>query len=75
MNEKYPVNDKRILAVVVGFAILPNEFSSRMGRLLPHPGFEPDELRATLAKLRALFAETVALTDGAYQPKFRLPSG
>jgi predicted nucleotidyltransferase len=70
LNETYFVNDKRVLTEIEGFRIRPADFERRISAIMAAPGGDPETLAASLQSLRALFAETVAIADGLYQPKF-----
>jgi hypothetical protein len=72
LNEVYFISDKRAMAQVAGFRLVPPKYGERLARLLAQPGATPDQLRQTVADLSALWQEVVALTGTDYQPKFIL---
>lgn len=73
LNRRYPLNDKTALAEIAEFEYAPREFSPRVQQTLAHVGNSPEELVAAVESVAQLFRETVALTEGLYQPRFRLP--
>jgi hypothetical protein len=73
LNETYLINDKRLSDEIERFVRSPKEFVPRASAILAHPGHTPDALDASLRKLQMLFLETVALAEGAYQPRFKTP--
>jgi hypothetical protein len=70
LNETYLLNDKRVLKEIATFAKKPVNFGARASVILAAPGDDAEKLGASLEQLKTLFAETVALADGAYAPKF-----
>lgn len=73
LNETYFMNDKRVLDEIETFAHKPQHFGERVSAVLAAPGANAAALNASLDALKAMLLETVALTDGAYRPKFVLP--
>lgn len=73
LNRKYLMDDKTALAEVAEFERAPREFGPRVQQTLAHLGDSPAELLAAVGRIAQLFRETVALTDGLYQPRFALP--
>jgi predicted nucleotidyltransferase len=73
LNQQYPLNDKTALAEIAEFVRTPNEFGLRVQQTLAHVGDTASELVAAVESIAQLFQETVALTDGLYQPRFTLP--
>jgi predicted nucleotidyltransferase len=71
LNETYFLNDKRSSTEIESFATAPKDFCARVSAILASPGDSAGELGASLKALKAVFAETVALANGAYAPKFR----
>ena len=67
------INDKTALAEVAEFERAPRDFGPRAQRTLAHLGDSPAELVAAVECVAQLLRETVALTDGAYQPQYTLP--
>jgi hypothetical protein len=73
LNRQYPLNDKTALAEVAEFERAPREFGPRVQKALAHLGDTPAELLAAVERVAQLLGETVALTEGLYQPRFTLP--
>jgi predicted nucleotidyltransferase len=69
LNETYFLNDKRSSAEIETFAKKPADFSARASAILAAPGDNAGTLGTSLDQLKALFAETAALSDG-YAPRF-----
>ena len=73
LNQQYLLNDKTALAEVADFVRAPQAFTSRTQQIFASPGHSAAELEEAVARTAQLFRETVALTDGVYQPRFTLP--
>jgi predicted nucleotidyltransferase len=73
LNRKYLMDDKTALAEVAEFERAPREFGPRVQQTLAQLGASSEELSAAVASVAQLFGETVALTEGLYQPRFTLP--
>lgn len=73
LNRQHPLNDKTALAEVAEFERAPREFAPRVQQTLAHLGNSSAELIAAVESVTLLFRETVALTEGIYQPRFTLP--
>lgn len=73
LNRQYLLNDKTALAEVAEFERAPREFGPRVQQTLAHLGDSAADLIAAVESVMQLFRETVALTDGLYQPRFTLP--
>ena len=73
LNCKYPLNDKTALVEVAEFERAPREFGSRVQETLACLVGSPAELGAAVESIAQLVRETVELTDGLYQPPYRLP--
>ncbi|HEX4951752.1 MAG TPA: nucleotidyltransferase domain-containing protein [Blastocatellia bacterium] len=74
LNRQYLLNDKTALAEIAAFTIAPREFTPRVQQTLAHVGDAATELMAAVERIAQLFRETVALTEGLYQPRFILPT-
>jgi hypothetical protein len=74
LNRKYLLDDKTALTEVAEFERAPQQFGPRVQETLAHLGASPVELTAAVESVAQLFRETVALTQGLYQPRFTLPS-
>ncbi|MBY0504840.1 MAG: nucleotidyltransferase domain-containing protein [Bryobacteraceae bacterium] len=72
LNEEYFLNDKHVRQIVDQFPIAPSDCMARIAGILSKPGRTADELCGSLESFRRLWAETIALTGGAYQPRFDL---
>lgn len=70
LNETYIVNDKRVFGEIDRFPLKPDRFGERLRAVLAAPGATPAALLASVGEFEMLFAETAALTDGAYRSKF-----
>jgi predicted nucleotidyltransferase len=73
LNRQYLLNDKTALAEVTEFAQSPQAFAVRTQQIFAHPGQSAAELDEAVDRTAQLFQETVALTEGLYQPRFVLP--
>ena len=73
LNQQYPLNDKTALAEIAEFERAPREFGLRVQQTLAHVGSSATALVAAVESITQLLRETVALTDGLYQPRFPLP--
>lgn len=73
LNRQYPLNDKTTLAEIAEFTTSPQAFTPRVQQTLAHVGDSAAELVAVVESIAQLFQETVALTQGLYQPRFTLP--
>ncbi|HTW33867.1 MAG TPA: hypothetical protein VMD53_04545 [Rhizomicrobium sp.] len=74
LNETYFLNDKRVLNEIATFAKKPVNFGPRLSAVLAAPGKDADALGASLDRLLMIFAEVIALTAGAYKPRFATAS-
>jgi predicted nucleotidyltransferase len=73
LNRQYPINDKTALAEIAGFEHAPQEFGPRVQQISANLGVSAVGLFAAVERVTQLFQETVALTEGLYQPRFTLP--
>lgn len=73
LNQQYPLNDKTALAEIAEFAYAPHAFAPRVQQALAQVGTSAEALLATVEQVAQLWRETVALTEGRYQPRFTLP--
>jgi len=74
LNRKYPLNDKTALAEVAEFDQAPKDFGPRVQKTLAHLGATVEELGGAVERVTQLVRETVALTEGLYQPRYALPT-
>jgi hypothetical protein len=72
LNNEYFVSDKYANRVIDKFKICPPDFTGRLARVLSKPGANSTELNTSVELLSELWRETVELTGGSYQPRFRL---
>ncbi len=72
LNEEYFLNDKHTERMLGMLPKVPHQCAGRVADVLARPGRNRDELGDSLELLRRVWAETVALTDGAYRPRFDL---
>ena len=75
LNRVHLLNDKTALDEIDAFGRRPNAFGSRIRRVLAEPGDTPTALGRSVASVREVFDECVALTDGLYAPRHRLREG
>jgi len=73
LNEVYFMGDKKAMTILATFAQQPQAFVERLQAILGAAGTTDEALGQSVAQVVALWTETVALTNGAYQPKFVLP--
>jgi hypothetical protein len=73
LNRKYLMDDKTALAEAAEFERAPRDFGPRVQKTLAHLGDSPAEHLAAVKNVAQLLRETIALTDGQYQPRFTLP--
>lgn len=69
LNELYPISDKRAIDILEKAAIKPARLRDKIDHILC-AGKEALDNR--VANLKSLFMETVALSEGAYQPLYQL---
>ena len=72
LNERYFIRDKKVMASMADFALLPDGYVTRLNRLLAQPGATTAALAATVADITALWADVVALPGVEYTPRFQL---
>lgn len=69
LNELYPISDKRAIDTLEKAAIKPAGLRDKIDHIL---SAGKDALNSRAADLQSLFIETVALSEGAYQPLYQL---
>jgi predicted nucleotidyltransferase len=69
INEIYPMGDKRALSIVEQSEIKPINLTNKVNSILC---CEKNKLADNAAQLKELFYETVALTEEAYKPYYKL---
>jgi hypothetical protein len=72
LNEEYFLNDKHTERTLHLLPKVPYRYTARVADVLARPGRNRNELSTSLAALRQIWTETVALADGAYRPRFDL---
>jgi len=72
LNETYPLGDKRAMKIITMLKRSPHNMADRLNHLLGHAGTQAHELIASTDLLKILWQEIVALTEGQYQPRFRV---
>ena len=72
LNERYFIRDKKVMASMADFALLPDGYVTRLNRLLAQPGATTVALATTVADITALWADVVALPGVEYTPRFQL---
>lgn len=70
LNRCYYMSDKGALQMIDKFALKPDDYAQSLGDILAAPGRDAPTLSRTVAALEDLWRRTVALTNGAYRPKF-----
>jgi hypothetical protein len=69
LNERYPMGDKRALLIINQLNLKPVNLSQRIEVILHN---DKDDLKSISKMLKALFDETVALSEGLYRPYYKL---
>ena len=54
------------------FSLVPPDYVSELESILAQPGANADALGQSVHALHTLWQRVVALTDGMYQPKFKI---
>jgi predicted nucleotidyltransferase len=72
LNERYFINDKRVIDELASFTALPSGYVERIISLLARPGETPEDLRHTAAELEEAWKSMVAIAGEAYRPKYDL---
>lgn len=73
LNRRYPMNDKTALEEVAEFELAPREFGPRVQSTLARLGDSATELGSALESITQLQREAIELSEGLYQPRFKLP--
>jgi predicted nucleotidyltransferase len=69
INEIYPMGDKRAVSILEQAKIKPESLTSKIDKILC---CSKDTLIDNVLRLKNLFNESVAFTDGAYKPYYKL---
>jgi len=72
LNEWYFISDKKVMAELALFPLLPERYIERLSSLLGRPGETAEALGQTVSELEALWREVVSLAGSMYRPKFDL---
>jgi predicted nucleotidyltransferase len=72
INETYPLGDKRALQIIATFSMSPFKIEEKLTRILGHAGTQTDELIENANLLKELWQQVVTLTDGQYEPRFKV---
>jgi hypothetical protein len=72
LNETYFIRDKQVMRVIASFPLCPAGYVEQVTGILAHPGSSADELTRAVEHMHAAWQSVVALTGGAYQPKFQV---
>jgi len=72
LNERYFINDKRVMEVAANFMILPEGYIQQITGILAHPGETAAELVHSVAHMRSVWQSVAACSGEYYQPKFNL---
>lgn len=72
INESYPLGDKRAVQIIRSFDRVPIKIEERLNRILGQAGTQADELMESTDLLKELWQQVVALTDGEYEPRFKV---
>jgi predicted nucleotidyltransferase len=73
LNRRYLINDKTALEEIAEFECVPGEFGMRVHRIFAGLGGSVKDLTASVESVEQLLRESIALTQGMYQPRFNLP--
>jgi predicted nucleotidyltransferase len=73
LNRVYFVNDKTAIAEIGEFKDAPSFFGDRLQSILSRPGSSPAELSSAVESMSRLTREVVALSDGLYEARYRVP--
>lgn len=74
LNRRYPMNDKTALEEIAEFERAPRGFGPRVQKTLARLGDSAEELSGALESITQLHREAVELSEGLYQPRFKLPT-
>ena len=61
MNERYFLGDKRALATIAAFALVPADYTKLISGILAHPGATAAELSASVAQMESAWQAVAAL--------------
>lgn len=68
---RFFINDKKFYKQELGFAIKPNNFLSRINKILGNVGNSNLEMTKTVDSVKQLLEEFIGLAGLQYVPKFR----
>lgn len=72
LNETYFISDKKVMAELALFPLLPEGYVDNITHILGHPGESSEELSQAVAELEGVWRSVVALVGGVYQPRFNI---
>jgi hypothetical protein len=72
INEVYFTGDKKAIAALAAFPILPPAFVARLNQLLARVGSTPAELGASVSSMEQLWRSVVAVVGEGYQSRYQL---
>jgi hypothetical protein len=74
LNERYFLSDKRVMAEIAHFPLLPPGYVENLTGLLAHPGETSAQLMNSYEQQRSLWGQVAALAGDLYEPMFQLPA-
>lgn len=72
LNERYFIRDKKVMATIATFPLLPPGYVEQIGAILACPGHTVPALTQTVRELEQVWRQIVALAGEIYQPKFHI---
>ena len=72
LNERYFINDKKVMETLAAFPNLPADYLNQVNRILARPGGSAKELTEAVGALEQAWSSVVALPGVQYQPKFQV---
>lgn len=72
INETYPLGDKRAVQIIRSFNRAPLKIEEKLNRILGQAGSQADDLMESTDLLKELWQQVVVLTDGEYEPRFKV---
>jgi hypothetical protein len=72
LNEQYFISDKKVMAELALFPLLPEGYVTKLSHILAHPGETAGELSQTVTELEAVWQAVVSLAGDMYRPQFNL---
>lgn len=72
LNRVYFMNEKTALRECEEFSKVPHDLALRLNTIMSRTGENAAELGASVAAMAGLFQEVVLLSEGMYQPRYRI---